>query len=528
MATPHVSGVAALIKAQAPGYTHHEIRDLIFDSVDLKWDLIGMMATAGRLNAFNALDSIPTGNQPPTCDLIANPSSGEAPLATVFTMTANDPDGSIASWELDVDNDGTPEYSDTGDPPETQSHTYDDPGTFTAELTVWDDDGTPAYATTDVTVEGISDYADNVANADIPVSGSVLGGFSDTHTSDNVYEAIEESKTSGKPMNKKSELEHKWTINVVSGTKTRVTFNVEAYHTTNSEGDDFTFAYSTDDSSYVDMITVTKTADDNTPQTVELPSDLSGTVYIRVKDTDSTGGNSKKDIIYIDHMYIRSEFGPPSYGITVTIDEASRIVIPGGGTTFTVRVKNTGGLEAFYSVEMSGTVVDEPTITVDPLNWNTGLLTPGTEDVQSVTISTTTGTPEAEYTLTAAATCDNDAGIEDSDTSDLIVTSDIIHVESIGMSLGERTAGKNTFTYAIVVVTIFDAANNPVEGAIVEGHWSDATTDVDSGVTDAAGQVLFNSDSVKNASSGTTFTFTVDAVNASAPSGETSASITIP
>jgi subtilisin family serine protease len=137
MATPHVSGVAALIKAQAPGYTHHEIRDLIFDSVDLKWDLIGMMATAGRLNAFNALDSIPTGNQPPTCDLIANPSSGEAPLATVFTMTANDPDGSVTSWELDVDNDGTPEYSDAGDldPPETRSHTYTDPGTYTAELT---------------------------------------------------------------------------------------------------------------------------------------------------------------------------------------------------------------------------------------------------------------------------------------------------------------------------------------------------------------------------------------------------------
>jgi PKD repeat protein len=86
-------------------------------------------------------------------------------------MTANDPDGSIASWELDVDNDGTPEYSDTGDPPETQSHTYDDPGTFTAELTVWDDDGTPAYATTGVTVNELPNQPPTCDLTATPSSG---------------------------------------------------------------------------------------------------------------------------------------------------------------------------------------------------------------------------------------------------------------------------------------------------------------------------------------------------------------------
>jgi hypothetical protein len=50
------------------------------------------------------------------------------------------------------------------------------------------------------------------------------------------------------------------------------------------------------------MVTVIKTADDNTYQTSELPNDLSGTVYIRVKDTDQTVGNKALDTIYIDQM----------------------------------------------------------------------------------------------------------------------------------------------------------------------------------------------------------------------------------
>ncbi len=54
------------------------------------------------------------------------------------------------------------------------------------------------------------------------------------------------------------------------------------------------------------MVTVTKTSDDDTFQSYSLPDTLSGTVYIRVKDTDQTEGNKTKDTIYIDRMYILS------------------------------------------------------------------------------------------------------------------------------------------------------------------------------------------------------------------------------
>jgi len=80
-------------------------------------------------------------NQPPTCSLSANPISGNAPLSVIFTLSGTDPDGTISSWALDVNNDGTPEYSGAGTPPGTQQHSYQEPGTYIAKLTVTDNDG---------------------------------------------------------------------------------------------------------------------------------------------------------------------------------------------------------------------------------------------------------------------------------------------------------------------------------------------------------------------------------------------------
>ena len=156
----------------------------------------------------------------------------------------------------------------------------------------------------------VPDLIDDTADSDIAVSGTVSGSYVDTRASDNVYESIEEIESVGGPTTRYSYLEHKWTINVTGNDI--VTFNVEAYHTANAEGDDFVFAYSTDDSNYTDMLTVTKTVDDDACQSYEMPNDISGMVYIRVRDADRTAGNRTLDTIYIDHMYIRSEAAGPA------------------------------------------------------------------------------------------------------------------------------------------------------------------------------------------------------------------------
>lgn len=42
-------------------------------------------------------------------------------------------------------------------------------------------------------------------------------------------------------------------------------------------------------------------------QSVMLPNSISGTVYIRVQDSDRNAGNRSLDSVYIDHMYIHAE-----------------------------------------------------------------------------------------------------------------------------------------------------------------------------------------------------------------------------
>ena len=58
MASPHVAGVAGLVKAQNPNYTHLQIKDAIFSTVDSLLSLSGRVATEGRVNAYGAVTYI--------------------------------------------------------------------------------------------------------------------------------------------------------------------------------------------------------------------------------------------------------------------------------------------------------------------------------------------------------------------------------------------------------------------------------------------------------------------------------------
>ena len=102
-----------------------------------------------------------------------------------------------------------------------------------------------------------------------------------------------------------SYLEHQWTFDVTGGGN--VTFYVEAHHSHSSDGDSFLFQYSTNGVDWIDMVTVTKTADDDAYQSYALPSSLSGTVYVRVIDTDRTKDHQGLDTLYLDDMFIRCE-----------------------------------------------------------------------------------------------------------------------------------------------------------------------------------------------------------------------------
>lgn len=157
------------------------------------------------------------------------------------------------------------------------------------------------------TTEDIPQPEERYAIAENTVAGTTVSGdFSLLAGSDNNYEVLEEVLNVPNK-NGYSTLEHVWTFNL--GNAVSAEFYVEAYKTESSDDDDFVFSYSTDGVTYNDMLTVTSIEDTDTSQVHIFPTPPTGTVYVRVNDSDHTKKNQSLDTLYIDRMYIYASEG---------------------------------------------------------------------------------------------------------------------------------------------------------------------------------------------------------------------------
>jgi len=148
---------------------------------------------------------------------------------------------------------------------------------------------------------------DSHASTETNVLGTVSGTFSNTLTSNNVYESITEVLSSGgNPSSRFSELEQRWTFNVGSGTKKEL--HVEGFRSNSTDGDDFRFEYSTNGGSTFTAVSITSLpfSDNNIDLIGTLPGNLTGSVIIRVVDTDRTAGHQSLDTVTIDELWIRA------------------------------------------------------------------------------------------------------------------------------------------------------------------------------------------------------------------------------
>ncbi|HWM09524.1 MAG TPA: PKD domain-containing protein, partial [Solirubrobacteraceae bacterium] len=89
------------------------------------------------LDEFTFIGKGVASNSAPTASAQADKVAGPAPLAVSFTGTGADADGDPLTYAWDFDNDGTTDATTAN-----ASHTYEEPGTYTAKFTVSDGDRT--------------------------------------------------------------------------------------------------------------------------------------------------------------------------------------------------------------------------------------------------------------------------------------------------------------------------------------------------------------------------------------------------
>ena len=146
MASPHVAGVAALVKAVNNGLSNSQVRAILESNAEdlgpAGWD---SQFGHGILDAYASVlaagGSTPE-NQPPTAGFTFT----TADLNANFTDTSSDSDGTVEAWVWDFGDGATANI-------QNPEHTYTAAGTYAVALTVTDNDGATDTVIHNVTVE---------------------------------------------------------------------------------------------------------------------------------------------------------------------------------------------------------------------------------------------------------------------------------------------------------------------------------------------------------------------------------------
>ena len=241
---------------------------------------------------------------------------------------------------------------------------------------------------------------------------------------------------------------------------------VEASRTNNSEGDDFRFEYSPDGSSFAPILTVNSSVEQ--VYSALLPDVPSGTVYVRVVDTNNDQGNSSIDSVSIDELYIetsQSVNNAPTVSISSPADGAN----PASGTTVTLAATANDVEEGNLSSQIEWT------------SSRDGFLGAGAS--LNVVLS------DGPHTITAFV--EDSTGLNDTDSVSISVGTPS---ELIVVAITDSPVYPDRST-AIISVVASDGVNL-VEGAdvLVEVFTPKGRTRTGTNTTDALGSAVFTYD----------------------------------
>jgi hypothetical protein len=354
------------------------------------------------------------------------------------------------------------------------------------DLTVTDDDGETATTSQSVPVSEASPYVDYMATGEILVAGTVSGSYEDTQANGSPVQSILERESGGKPANRHTWLEHKWIFNVPPGGAT-TTFNANAWAPFSDDGDQFLFSYSTDDSNYTPMFTAVVAAeDDDSYKTWDLDG-ASGTIYIRLEDTDRTPTHRSKDTVFVDHLYIRTDSTPPQppaapSGLSATAISSSQIDL--------VWTDNADNELGFY-IERSP----------DGASW----ARIGSVGADATAFSDTGLDPGTMYYYQVQAHNSADVSSFSDPASATTPTASYMRVESLTPS---SVTVRNKWNATVGITVIRSVDGTPVAGATVAGVWSEGATGTAECTTDPSGWCSVTKNSIKTQVPSVTFSVT--------------------
>lgn len=364
-------------------------------------------------------------------------------------------------------------YNDTGLSPAT---------TYYYRVRAYNSYGDSAYSNeASATTLTPPPFTDQVANADLPVSGTVSGNYLNTQSDDGAAQVITEIASGGKPSSRYSYLEQKWSFTVRAGYT--LTFYANAWAPANSDGDIFQFAYSTDNVSFTPMFSLQATSDSGY-QSFSLPSNLAGTVYVRVIDSNRAAGKSNLDSVYIDHLYIRTDNLQPEPPAA----PSNLMAMALSGTQIDLAWTDNSSNETGFAIEraISGGSFVQVATTAAGVNTfsDTGLLPSTTYTYQ---VRAFNGSVFSEYSNTASA------------TTQIAPT---LHVGD----LDATTTLSSSRWSATVTITVHDGNHLPVAGVVVSGAWSGSATGTANCTTGANGTCSLTKSNIKTNIASVTFT----------------------
>lgn len=313
------------------------------------------------------------------------------------------------------------------------------------------------------------------AEGENTIKGTIIdGNWTFTYASDDNYEVLQE-EVNVQNKNGYSILDHTWIFTVEGGTSTE--FFAEAWRTTSSDGDDFVFSYSQDGYNYTNMLTITKTSDTNTPQMFVFPGTLSsGTLYIKVQDTNHQKKTRALDTLYIDDMYVVTSSESTTHyeaSVPIPLDGAEGVGLNQILSWFPGDMAETHNVYFSMDREDLELVSENQTDTtyIDP-NQLDELTTYywRIDEVRSGGL--VAEGPVWMFTTTYTGEC-----ISSSVQVDTIVTSTL--------------RGDGAKKYGVATVRVVENCGNPANGVIVKGTFTgDFNNEIVSGVTETNGVVV--------------------------------------